>query len=316
MNNEEVFNCPYPFGIYLEELTNDIIVVFDRDRKALRCNKRFLSLSDLGEDELKGKKMGDLFQLGEVDLTHLPKENSHQKTHMRVSDSLAGGSSYTFTVYLFNTGNYYYLIGKERGVEDREILEKISLLNNELSNKTRELTKKNKELEKANRKIEELSKTDPLTNLANRRRFMDYFQKMLAQAKRHSCPLSLIMIDLDKFKNINDTYGHSVGDQVLSTLGNLLEGETREEDLAARIGGEEFAVLLNQTDIEQARSYAERIRRKVSELELEDVPSQISASLGISCRRKGDTTESIMKRADSALYEAKEAGRNKVCKSL
>ncbi|MFP4631788.1 MAG: GGDEF domain-containing protein, partial [Candidatus Acetothermia bacterium] len=120
---------------------------------------------------------------------------------------------------------------------------------------------------------------------------------------------------LDKFKDINDTYGHDAGDEVLSALGDLLERETREEDLAARIGGEEFAVLLTQANLEQARSYAERLRKRINRLEIESVTGEISGSLGISTLKSNDDPESLMKRADRALYKAKDSGRNKVCRT-
>lgn len=313
METEKIQNCSYPFGHYLKELTNNIIVVFDEEMEVLRGNSRFLELSKLEKREIEGRKIGELFIAVDTDFPVLPDEKTHEVVNLQLSDLFTKKSDYFFTSYVFNSGNYYYLIGEERQVEEREVLDKITLLNNALSNKTRKLAKKNKKLEKANERIEKLSKTDVLTGLANRRRFMSYLEKMISQAHRHSDPLSLTMIDLDKFKEVNDTYGHSAGDDVLSALGELLSEETRKEDLAGRIGGEEFAVILTQTDIEKADKYAERIRRKIHELEVDGVPEKISASLGISSLRTGDDPESLLKRADSALYEAKESGRNKVC---
>lgn len=179
----------------------------------------------------------------------------------------------------------------------------------------RKLTKKNKELERDNEKIEELSRTDVLTGLANHRHFMDYFEKMISQARRHSNPLAVAILDLDKFKEVNDTYGHHAGDEVLSAVGDLLNEETRGEDMAARVGGEEFAVLLTRTGGEEAFSHAEGIRNRITELGLESVSRDVSASIGISTMTSGDDPEHIMKRADRALYEAKEGGRDKACRS-
>jgi len=315
MKIDDIPDCPYPFGTYLKELTTDLIVIFDGDHNLLKCNQRFLYLSELGESELKDKRVEELFITENSDFPEIPEKGNYNEIKLQFSDLLTTKSDYFFSGYIFNTGDYYCLIAKERRGGDEEILKKISLLNNALSNKTRKLSKKNKELEKANKRIEKLSKTDVLTGLANRRHFMDYFEKMMSQAQRHSTPLSLVIIDLDKFKEVNDTYGHSAGDDVLSALGDLLDREVRKEDLVARIGGEEFAILLTQANMEEAYSYAERIRKRVQTMDVSSVPKEISASLGISTLKENDDMESIMKRADKALYEAKENGRNKVCQS-
>ena len=315
MKIDDISDCPYPFGVYLKELTSDLIVIVDGDRRLLKCNERFLHLSELAERELQNKKVEELFIAESSNFPELPEKGNYNKINLQLSDLLTKRSDYFFSGYIFNTGDYYCLIAKERRGGDEEILKKISLLNNALSNKTRKLSKKNKELEKANKRIEKLSKTDVLTGLANRRHFMDYFEKMMSQAHRHSTSLSLVIIDLDKFKDINDTYGHGAGDDVLSSLGKLLDSEVRKEDLVARIGGEEFAILLTQASTKEAYSYAERIRQRVQNMDVSSVPKEISASLGISTLKENDDTESMMKRADEALYEAKESGRNKVCQS-
>lgn len=312
MEIEEISDCPYPFGHYLRELTNDIIIVFDDSLKVVQCNDRFLALAALSKKEIENRKVEDLVITEGSNFPDLPDVQSYKEVNLQLSDLIAKRVDYFYTSYIFNSGSFYYLIGEERQVEDKEVLEKISLLNNALSNKSRKLAKKNKKLEKANERIEKLSKTDVLTGLANRRHFMDYFEKMISQAQRHSNPISLVMIDLDKFKDINDTYGHQAGDDVLSALGSLLSRETRKEDLAGRIGGEEFAVILTQTDIEKADNYAERIRKEINQLEIDSVPAEITASLGVSEIKDGDDSESLLKRADAALYEAKENGRNRV----
>lgn len=313
MKIEELSSCTYPFGHYLKELTKNIVVVFDESLKVLRCNSRFLELAKLEKKEIKSKEIGDLFITDDTDFPVLPDEGTHEVVNLQLSDLFSKKDDYFFTSYIFNNGKHYYLIGEERQVEEREVLDKITLLNNALSNKTRKLAKKNKKLERANKRIEELSKTDELTGLANRRHFMNYLEKMISQARRHSNPLSIAMIDLDRFKDVNDTYGHGAGDDVLSALGELLSQETRKEDLAGRIGGEEFAVILTQTDIEKADNYAERIREKVSRLEIDSVPKGISASLGVAALQTGDNSESLLQRVDAALYEAKDSGRNRVC---
>lgn len=315
MKWDEISGCPYPFGYYLKELTDDIIVFFGKKGKVLDYNKRLLDLSGLERGNITERTVEELFISAEGELSDLPEEGSHVELKLQLSSLFFDHEDYFFTGYVFNTGENYCLIGEERQEGERETLEKISLLNNALSNKTRELTKKNRALEKANRRIEELSRTDTLTGLANRRHFVDYFEKTISQARRHSQPLSLIMIDLDRFKEVNDTYGHTAGDDLLSAIGDLLNQQTRKEDLAARIGGEEFAVLLTQAGTEEALEYAERLRKEVMELDIEPVPEEVTASLGISTMKSDDDIESMMKRADEALYRSKEAGRNRVCRA-
>lgn len=315
MKWDEISSCPFPFGYYLKELTEDIIVFFGKNGEVLDYNKRLLELSRLVSGDIKEKSVEELFVEDGGDLLELPEEGSYNELNMQLSSLFYDHEDYFFTGYVFSTGNNYCLIGEERQEGQRKVLEKISLLNNALSNKTRELTKKNRELEKANRRIEKLSRTDTLTGLANRRHFLDYFEKMISQARRHSHPLSLIMIDLDKFKQVNDTYGHGAGDDLLSAIGDLLDQETRKEDLAARIGGEEFAVLLTQAGKEEALRYAERIREEVMKIEIESVNRQVTASLGIATLQDDDDVESIMKRADEALYSSKENGRNMVSRA-
>ncbi|ADL12407.1 GGDEF domain-containing protein [Acetohalobium arabaticum] len=287
------------------------------------CEVREASVACLGggslnisKKEINNKKIHEVFITDAEDLesTFLLKEGSYKEIHLKFCNSLLEKDNYIFVSYIFKLDNNYCLIGERKNVEDKEALEKISLLNNELANKTRKLTKKNKKLQQAKDEIEKLSKTDELTGLANRRHFMNYLQKIFSQAQRYSQSLSLVMIDLDKFKNINDTYGHDAGDKVLSALGDLLNNETRNEDLAARIGGEEFIVILTQTDLNDARNYAERIRKKISKLNIESIPVKITASLGVATMKNNDDYESIFNRADEALYKAKNSGRDKVCK--
>ena len=315
MDVDIISKCMHPFDLYLQELTQNIIIIFDEKFNILKYNQEFFDIINLDKKEIKNKKINELFTAKTQDLRsiNLPKETFYQEIKLKFSNSILTKQKYNFHSYVFKLDNNYCLIGEKNNLENKEVLEKISLLNNELTNKTRQLTKKNKELQKAREKIEKLSKTDKLTGLPNRRHFINYLEKIFSQAQRYSQPLSLVMIDLDKFKNINDTYGHDVGDDVLSTLGNLLNKETREEDLAARIGGEEFIIVLTQTHINEAQNYAQRIRKKITQLDIESMPIKITASLGVATMKNDSNYESILKRADQALYKAKESGRNKVC---
>jgi len=167
----------------------------------------------------------------------------------------------------------------------------------------------NKEMQKDRKKIEILSITDHLTNLYNRRYFSNIIEKEFARAIRQKECLSFLMIDADKFKDYNDTYGHLHGDELLVSLAEIFKGVVkRSEDLVFRMGGEEFGVLLPNTDFKGAFSIAEKIREEVQN------NTKITVSIGLACvfPKVGENSEALLKLADINLYKAKETGRNKV----
>ncbi|MFW6269268.1 MAG: GGDEF domain-containing protein [Bacillota bacterium] len=306
-------DCPYPVKVYINNIGSIIIIIFDNEYDIIDCNQYLLNLLEVKKDKIINNQLQEIFSAEDLNFLNLPEtEDEYKKNNLEIINFLSEKKiNLYFDCYIFNSGNNYFLIGEKSNSENEEVINIISLLNKELSNKTRKLTKQNKKLEIANKKIEKLLKTDDLTGLANRRHFMDYFQKMFSQAERYSHPLSLIMADLDDFKNINDTYGHKAGDDVLQAVGELLRQETRTEDMAARVGGEEFTILLTRTGCQGARKYAERIRKKIASLEIETVPEKITISLGISQKRKEDDPENLFIRTDDALYKAKESGKNR-----
>ena len=156
-----------------------------------------------------------------------------------------------------------------------------------------------------------LSQTDPLTQIYNRIKFNDSLSRETIRSKRYQTELSLIMIDIDHFKGINDTYGHDVGDDVLKSLAELFMECTRETDICARWGGEEFMLLLPHTNLENASKLAERIRARIEKKSFKPAPT-VTASLGVTQFVESDNDETFIKRVDRALYMAKEKGRNRV----
>ena len=160
-----------------------------------------------------------------------------------------------------------------------------------------------------------LSLTDELTGLPNRRYFENEFNKEFSRAQRYSNKLTLVMFDVDYFKNVNDTYGHPCGDYVLQQISNAALQTFRKTDMVFRIGGEEFAVILTETDLEGAKIPLERFRKTVETLDLvyNDVPVNITVSIG-ACQHNKIMTgkEQLISRTDMALYDAKHSGRNKV----
>ena len=158
----------------------------------------------------------------------------------------------------------------------------------------------------------EMAVTDSLTGLYVRRYFMMKFQEELLRAQRYEKNLTVIMADLDRFKLINDTYGHSTGDRVLRIVGKFLQQNIRDVDIIARFGGEEFVILLPEADKNEARTVSERLRHNLENLELDDCPP-LTLSLGISAFPKdGTDIEELIIKADAAMYAAKQSGRNRV----
>jgi diguanylate cyclase (GGDEF)-like protein len=162
----------------------------------------------------------------------------------------------------------------------------------------------------------DLSTKDPLTGLANRGSTLTEFQTRFGLSLRYDRPLSVVMCDLDRFKQINDTYGHGAGDFVLRVFGERLRDTLRETDLAGRIGGEEFLMVLPETDMGGALPFAERLRKALAAepIPLPGGPLEVTCSLGLAERQPGDLDAGqVLARADAALYRAKAGGRNRAC---
>lgn len=174
-----------------------------------------------------------------------------------------------------------------------------------------------REVEAALEKAQHEQALDPLSGLGNRRTFDKEIQDAIAAARETGTPLSLIMADIDHFKPINDTHGHTVGDEVIKALAGVIAVSLRKTDIATRYGGEEFAIIMPKVGLETAKSVAERIRKKWASRKLTlrasgKVIGPITASFGVAELRVGETAETLIGRADRKLYAAKSAGRNRV----
>ncbi|UVE70226.1 GGDEF domain-containing protein (plasmid) [Burkholderia pyrrocinia] len=170
------------------------------------------------------------------------------------------------------------------------------------------------ELQRTNEKLEYMAATDPLTGAANRRQFIERVEVEIARARRNGAPFSLLALDLDHFKAINDSYGHQTGDQVLQRFVKKCLDAIRPYDGVARVGGEEFMVLLPQAALDTARLVGERIRAAIAGTPFETgdgKPIEVTVSVGISeFGRDGETIDAILRKADERLYQAKHQGRN------
>ena len=175
------------------------------------------------------------------------------------------------------------------------------------------IDRKNSEIKikKLNKELQQMVHTDPLTGAKNRLAFIKRITEEIERAKRYEAPLSIIMFDIDHFKKINDTYGHNVGDNVLKGMVKIVEEHLRKSDNLYRTGGEEFIVILPNTDIEKAEIVAEKIREAICKTKFEKV-GRVTISIGVTQVTEDDDEDTVTSRVDEALYRAKNTGRNKV----
>jgi diguanylate cyclase (GGDEF)-like protein len=167
------------------------------------------------------------------------------------------------------------------------------------------------------RRLRKFANFDVLTGLYNRRRFMEQAEKALACAQKKRTPVSVLMIDVDHFKNVNDQFGHVTGDKVLSAVGRVIRRRSKDVGFAGRYGGEEFVVLLQNTETQRAKEIAEGIRKGIEGIAIEErmIPVKVTVSIGVSCCETGEcghNVDRLLMAADRALYQAKNRGRNRV----
>ena len=224
---------------------------------------------------------------------------------------LTGLDDKDLAVEAVRRGAQDYLV---KGQADGELLARAARYAIERKEIESKLAEANARLEQANRRLEELATTDELTGLWNRRHFIEMIQQECRRAARSGADLALVMLDLDHFKVVNDTYGHAFGDRVLAATASIIRGAARTTDVVARYGGEEFMMLMPETASDEAVHPAERIRILIAREPVSDGTHAvgITASLGISALKDGSPNDPdhLIRRADEALYAAKQAGRN------
>jgi len=194
------------------------------------------------------------------------------------------------------------------------ILISVSFIGGKISSLRRELSVSRRKLQSSLSVIREMAIHDDLTGFFNRTHLMDLIETEINRSIRSGDVFSLAMIDIDKFKNINDTYGHQTGDYVLKTFASVLRSVLRKTDFCGRYGGEEFLVVLTQTDLQAAQIFAERIRDCVEKSLFPSLgpDSKVTVSIGLTAYKMQENIERTIARADEALYRAKNGGRNRV----
>jgi diguanylate cyclase (GGDEF)-like protein len=216
-----------------------------------------------------------------------------------------------------NVGNRQDEIGilaKHFNIMHHTIKRQIAELNAHREMLEHEVQERTKELEEANRKLDLISRTDELTGLPNRRDMNQTIEKERVRSFRTRKPICFIFFDIDHFKNVNDTYGHAAGDAILKAVSNTIRGLLRKYDVLARYGGEEFLTLLPETDVDGAKTVAERFRREVEKMTVVhgDKEIKVTITLGVAEFDNELGIDRSIQRADKALYDGKENGRNRV----
>lgn len=222
------------------------------------------------------------------------------------------------TDYVVKFGDYLFTIPLvvEKNLTVARIRRENESLHGELEAALSEVQSKNTQLESSLKLLEEMAATDPLTGLYNRRHFGKVIEQLFAEANRYGKDLSCVMIDLDGYKQLNDTHGHQVGDQLLQVAAKAITGNLRQMDIAARYGGDEFVLLLPHADAAEAARVAERIRGDFAaasrQLLKRDHGVSMSIGIGALHANRPAHADQLVAMADAALYQAKECGRDRI----
>ena len=278
----------------------DNIVIVTDGTKITHVNKRFL-------DFFQKASLEDFLQTSQCIDAYFKKENNF--FHQELVDK--NESWIDSLKKLPELQKVVKLVNKEG--EDRIFTVKIHEYDNDERYYVISLTDITQIKQKSNL-LEYQANHDQLTGLYNRQKFHDVFTKEIRRNKRYGSSLSLIIFDIDNFKPLNDTFGHTVGDTILKGIASVVAINLRQTDTIVRWGGEEFIALLPETDLETALSVAEKLKESISQIEFSAINQPVTASFGVAMLNETDTESSFIHRADEALYEAKRNGKNQVIK--
>ncbi|MGS0674845.1 GGDEF domain-containing protein [Shewanella sp. 0m-4] len=288
------------------------LVVLDRDYNIQLWNGFMENHSGVTPNSIKDKNLFEQFE-------YLPAQWLKQKMESVYLLKNRAFISWEQRPFIFEFKNYRPITGRADFMYQNVTLLPLSSLSGEVTHismivyDVTDVAINKLQLKSANERLEYLSQIDGLSQLFNRRHWELCLQKEFDRHTRYGSETSLVMIDIDHFKVINDTYGHQAGDRVIQNVSHTIRKSLRETDCAGRYGGEEFAVVLANTPAVNARFFAERLRKKVEQLQIayEEQLIKVTISIGI-CEIKPEVNdcETWLSQADQALYQAKEAGRN------
>lgn len=299
---------------FLRSLRSVLLAVVERSGALVDANRGFRRLLPHGPGSVSPAQVRAVFLEPTFDeLVSRAHEGEGPSVHSGLMTLGEGdGESDSWHGSVLQRGDHLLVICERDVDQDRKVQRQLSQLTEEYAQKEKELARANRQLATYAEEVERLSLTDALTGLANRRHFDALMAHELACATRSSFPLALLLLDLDRFKAVNDTHGHERGDALLHAVAATLAGNVRASDVVARWGGEEFAILAPRTNADGAVEVAERLRAAVQEMQPpEDLPG-VTATVAVGELRPGETGEDLVQRADRALYQAKQAGRNRV----
>ncbi|MFP5221080.1 MAG: diguanylate cyclase [Acidobacteriota bacterium] len=289
---------------FIHMVTDNIpgmVAYWDRDQRCKYANKAYLEWFGRTREQMPGITLREL--LGEV---------LYRKNEPYIRAALKGEPQIFERALTKVDGSVHTT--QARYIPDMEADEAQGFF--VLATDVTELKATQMELESRVRELDVLAATDPLTGIGNRRHFLERAEEELARSSRYQLPLVFLMIDVDNFKAINDNHGHYAGDEVLKSMAKTLQHTMRVTDIVGRLGGEEFGVVLIQTEMDEALLIADRLLRALQSVCVLTKTGSIcyTVSIGVAeFNRQEDTIDSLMRRADIALYHAKETGRNRVC---
>lgn len=293
-------NQDYPrqfLDILLKNIDSAVFVI-DKDKKIIEVNNAFLELFQLNKTEVLSKSYYDI-----INCQKETKSGDCTLCYVCTSETYSDEDDTIFTQNIKdNKGNSvcrHFMVKNQKINLGTEIVTLVIL------NNVTNLIEKTK-------KLEELCTIDELTGVFNRRFILEKLQTEIEISKRYRSPLSIIILDIDNFKDINDSLGHLTGDKVLIKTTETIRKSLRESDNFGRIGGEEFIIVLPNTDLEKAYMCGERIRINISSQNFEEHSDNITVSGGVACYTDNESMEDFFKRADMLLYKAKRTGKNLV----
>lgn len=286
------------------------VVVLDTKERIVLVNSKFAEYVNQTREKLTGSRFWDL-----------PWKNVDGKIERSLAALCAGGSDRLQLADLGGQVQFIFTVKASPVLDDAGKYQGAMLAFNDVTPLERnraalldtleELSRSKKEIADQNEELRNLAMRDPLTSCLNRRTFFQQFEDFWQKAKSNRQPLCAMMVDIDFFKSINDTFGHSAGDEVLRATGKLLTTMAAETDVVCRYGGEEFAVIMPGRDMENAKQFAEKLRIALSERQY--IGFTVTASLGISALGLGaNSPQELLDQADKCLYVAKRGGRNQV----